>query len=626
MKKEILKSPPITAFTPDGNYLAILSSNGTLKIWSTCDGSLLAEWKDSDGKNDGDYSCMACCFLGKKRKNSSCVIAIGTSSGGVLAVNASSSEMKWVSAGCHLGGVIGLSFADKGRRLRTVGSDGMASEMDTETGNIIKEFKASKKSISSSAFSLDEKYLAVAGKKLKILSTDDGNELTVHPDKLGPGKLVSLSDDAKTIITSELGAKHLQVWWCDMSSGKFSRGPVLSMKHPPFVSECRNISNQEDSVVVLSVSVSGVAYLWKLKILSEDEVSPTKVSVKANDNQSAKENHGSAKKNRVAVIASRIHGVGDNEVSVLVAHGSMDLPQHSLFNIGYSVKEDVNTAHENKTLQQNDDFSEQGPHEMAQAVVSPKSKKSKKKRAASDLDSLTAGDISDVGNGDASNVLFNDDLNEPSMGEKLASLNLVDQNGDEGREQEKPSVPVIPPSADSVQVLLKQALHADDRALLLECLYTKDDKVISKSIAQLNSSDVLKLLHSLISFIQSRGAILVCALPWLRGLLLQHASKIMSQESSLLALNSLYQLIESRISTFQSALLLSSSLDFLYTGVLDEEVNENDAIVPIIYEEDDSDDKESGDEMETDDDDDERDEVEAFDDLSAGEVDDDMSG
>ncbi|XP_038899613.1 WD repeat-containing protein 43 [Benincasa hispida] len=623
MKKEILKSPPITAFTPDGDYLAILSSNGTLKIWSTRDGSLLAEWKDPDGKNDVGYSCMACCFQGKKRKNSYCVVAVGTNSGDVLAVNASNGERKWVSAGCHLGGVIGLSFANKGRRLHAVGSNGKVSEMDTETGNIIKEFKASKKSISSSSFSLDEKYLAVAGKKLKILSKDDGDELMVHPDKLGPVKLVSLSDDAKTIITSELGAKHLQVWWCDMSAGKLSRGPVLSMKHPPFVSECRNVSNQEDNVVVLSVSVSGVAYLWKLKILSEDEVSPTKVSVKANDNQSAEENHGSAKKNRVSVIASRINGVGDNEVSVLVTHGSMDLPQHSLFSIGYSVKEDVNTARGNKTLQQNDDCSEQGPHEVEQEVVTPKSKKGKKKRAASDLDSLTTGDISDVGNGDASDVIFNDDLNEPSMGEKLASLNLVDQNEDEGREKE-PSVPAIPPSADSVQVLLKQALHAEDRVLLLECLYTKDDKVISKSIAQLNSSDVLKLLHSLISFIQSRGAILVCVLPWLRGLLLQHASKIMSQESSLLALNSLYQLIESRISTFQSALLLSSSLDFLYSGVLDEEVDENDAIVPIIYEEDDSDDKESGDEMETDEDE-ERDEVEAFDDLSAGEVDDDMS-
>lgn len=47
--------------------------------------------------------------------------------------------------------------------------------------------------------------------------------------------------------------------------------------------------------------------------------------------------------------------------------------------------------------------------------------------------------------------------------------------------------------------------------------------------------------------------------------------------------------------------------------------------MPIIYEEDDSDDEESGDEMETDEDDDNGDgeEVEAFDDLSGGEVDDD---
>lgn len=84
-----------------------------------------------------------------------------------------------------------------------------------------------------------------------------------------------------------------------------------------------------------------------------------------------------------------------------------------------------------------------------------------------------------VGNEDTSNVLFNDDLNEPTMGDKLASLNLEDQNEDENHEQDEPSVPAIPPSADSVQVLLKQALRADDRALLLECLYTKDDKVIN---------------------------------------------------------------------------------------------------------------------------------------------------
>lgn len=63
------------------------------------------------------------------------------------------------------------------------------------------------------------------------------------------------------------------------------------------------------------------------------------------------------------------------------------------------------------------------------------------------------------------------------MGEKLASLNLVDENKSNDKEQES-LVSLKPPSADSVDVLLKQALNADDRALLLDCLYTQDEKVI----------------------------------------------------------------------------------------------------------------------------------------------------
>jgi hypothetical protein len=51
------------------------------------------------------------------------------------------------------------------------------------------------------------------------------------------------------------------------------------------------------------------------------------------------------------------------------------------------------------------------------------------------------------------------------------------------------------------------------------------------------------MILSLIDFLyfHSRGAILACALPWLKSVLLQHASGIISQESSLLALNSLFQ-------------------------------------------------------------------------------------
>lgn len=63
------------------------------------------------------------------------------------------------------------------------------------------------------------------------------------------------------------------------------------------------------------------------------------------------------------------------------------------------------------------------------------------------------------------------------MGEKLANLNILDEPTKNNQQKQDLSSDVKPPSADSVYVMLKQALHADDRALLLDCLYTQDEKV-----------------------------------------------------------------------------------------------------------------------------------------------------
>lgn len=206
---------------------------------------------------------------------------------------------------------------------------------------------------------------------------------------------------------------------------------------------------------------------------------------------------------------------------------------------------------------------------------------------------------SETGQGETMEEAVADDLNEPTMGEKLAVLNPTD-DVNEHKDTQEPAPLTKPPSADSVDILLKQALHADDRALLLECLYTQDERVINNSISLLNPSEVIRLLHSLVSMIQSRGAVLACSLPWMKSLIRQHASGIMSQESSFHALNSLNQLIESRVSKFDSALKVSSSIDFLYAGIVEDEEDQN-AIIPVIYEDDDdSEEEESEDAMDTD--------------------------
>lgn len=232
----------------------------------------------------------------------------------------------------------------------------------------------------------------------------------------------------------------------------------------------------------------------------------------------------------------------------------------------------------------------------ATPTIENRRRRKREKKSEKRLSEIETGEGENMGEAVA------DDMNEPTIGEKLASLKPIDDDNDMVQEHEEKQENVLlkkPPSADSVDILLKQALHAEDRALLLECLYTQDERVINNSIALLNPSEVIRLLHSLVSMIQSRGAVLACSLPWMKSLLRQHASGIMSQESSFHALNSLNQLIESRVSNFKSALKVSSSIDFLYAGIVDDEEDQN-VIIPVIFEDDDESEEESEDAMDTD--------------------------
>ncbi|KFK43805.1 hypothetical protein AALP_AA1G175000 [Arabis alpina] len=187
---------------------------------------------------------------------------------------------------------------------------------------------------------------------------------------------------------------------------------------------------------------------------------------------------------------------------------------------------------------------------------------------------------------DRDGVLVDDAHNEPTIGDKLESLKLL--SGEKLSNEESNTTHDKPPTAASVSVLLRQALHADDRSLLLDCLYNRDEQVIANSVSKLNSAHVLKLLNSLLPILQSRGAIVACTIPWIKSLLLTHSSGLMSQESSLLALNSMYQLIESRVSTLHTAVDVSSSLDLIVDDWDEEEEDEG----PVIYEDKDSDDEE----------------------------------
>jgi U3 small nucleolar RNA-associated protein 5 len=59
---------------------------------------------------------------------------------------------------------------------------------------------------------------------------------------------------------------------------------------------------------------------------------------------------------------------------------------------------------------------------------------------------------------------------------------------------EKQSLSMAPPSADSVHILLKQALRADDNVALLTCLHNRDEKVLLSLVKTCYPSGLYPLL------------------------------------------------------------------------------------------------------------------------------------
>nr|KAJ0206778.1 hypothetical protein LSAT_V11C500228620 [Lactuca sativa] len=79
--------------------------------------------------------------LQRRKENSTCLVALGTDDGEVFIINATSVDR-----------IAALSFANKGRKLCAISTDGTTCEMNSETGELLKEMKISNKLISSSVY------------------------------------------------------------------------------------------------------------------------------------------------------------------------------------------------------------------------------------------------------------------------------------------------------------------------------------------------------------------------------------------------------------------------------------------------------------------------------------------
>ncbi|KAG7601902.1 putative transcription factor WD40-like family [Arabidopsis thaliana] len=287
----------LTSFSPALDYLALSTGDGRIKIWDTVKGQVQTEFADiasteetniytkvGKGHLSVDYTCMKWLSLEKKKKRKlgTSVLVLGTGGGDVLALDVASGQLKWRISDCHPGGVNAVSSSAKASCIYSGGADGMVCQIDPHSGNLIRKFKASTKTVSSLCVSPDGKILVTASTQLKTFNCSDLKKIQKFTGHPGVVRCVAFTEDGKYVLSSAVGERYIAVWKTD-GAKKQSASCVLALEHPPVFVDSWGETN-EKGLYVLAISEIGVCYFWYGSNVEElCNATPTKVALATAD-------------------------------------------------------------------------------------------------------------------------------------------------------------------------------------------------------------------------------------------------------------------------------------------------------------------------------------------------------
>ncbi len=188
-----------------------------------------------------------------------------------------------------------------------------------------------------------------------------------------------------------------------------------------------------------------------------------------------------------------------------------------------------------------------------------------RKRSQPEAEAAAAAELgADGGDGD------DEEAFEETLGQRVAALERsaggggVDSAmGGEGAGPSGAALPAGPIKADSLGVLLTQALRSGDRALLERCVGVSDARVVNNTVRRLLPADAAAFLRAAVERLQSKPARGGQLSAWIRAVLVHHTAYLMSSPGVQGVLTSLYQTIESRLAMQRTLLSLSGRLDLL---------------------------------------------------------------
>jgi hypothetical protein len=219
-----------------------------------------------------------------------------------------------------------------------------------------------------------------------------------------------------------------------------------------------------------------------------------------------------------------------------------------------------------------------GPDNAGEAVHQRVSSKASRKRQEPEPDAAAAAGVAADADALAEDEDEDEDMDaagEQTLGQRVASLEQQQQQQQEaamaaagGQQQQQQSsaaaqLPPGPVKADSLSVLLSQALRSGDRALLEQCLGVSNERVIANSVKRLVPLDAALLLRAAVERLQSKPVRGQQMAAWIHAVLLHHTAYLMAAPGAAPVMSSLYSIIEARLSVQRQLLSLAGRLELL---------------------------------------------------------------
>ncbi|XP_037668592.1 WD repeat-containing protein 43 [Choloepus didactylus] len=593
------------AFSPQSQaYFALASTDGHLRVWETASNRLHQEYVPS-AHLSGTCTCLAWAPVRlqakeshqrKKRKSEALgtgdqtdLLALGTAVGSILLYSTVKGELhsKLISGG-HDNKVNCIQWHQDNGCLYSCSDDKHIVEWNTQTCKVKCKWKGDNSSVSSLCISPNGKMLLSAGRTIKlwVLETKEVyRHFTGHATPVSSLMFTTIRPpnesqpfDGITGLYFLSGAVHdrlLNVWQVRSENREKNAVMSFTVTDEPIYIDLALSENKEEPVKLAVVCRDGQLHLFE-HILNGYCKKPLTSNCTI---QIA--TPGKGKKNTPKPIPILAAGFCSDKMSLLLVYGSWFQP--TIERVALNSKEPhmclvrdisncwtpkIETAVTKVRIPvMNSEAKILVPgipgHRAAIKPALPQTEELESKRKLGE--------------------------NEVSIEERLGAMDLDTKKEKADR-----------PQTISFPVLLTQGLESNDSEMLNKVLQTRNLNLIKKTVLRMPLHAVIPLLQELTKRLQGHPNSAVIMVQWLKCVLTVHASYLSTLPDLVPQLGTLYQLMESRVKTFQKLSHLHGKLILLLTQVTASEKPKGTACpeqkAKLVYEEESSE-EESDDEI-----------------------------